>query len=164
MQNKSRAFTLIELLVVVLIIGILAAVAVPQYQTAVDKSRLLKVDMLLQSVWKMQQVFFLANGRYAVRWDELADLDMPNPTSGGGESNYIYFEDGLYCFLQPQYGGCGISSNAMGLVRLVRYWQADNRGYYCYASQNSLRANRFCQTFTGTSAGTPNGSDYLYTR
>jgi len=76
---KNRAFTLVELLVVVLIIGILAAIAVPQYQIAVEKSRAGQVMSLVRSLANAQEAFFLSNLRYAYTFEEL-DLTLP-PTS-----------------------------------------------------------------------------------
>ena len=58
---KSRAFTLIELLVVVLIIGILAAVALPQYRKAVAKARISEAIINLRTLENMMQLSKMEN-------------------------------------------------------------------------------------------------------
>jgi len=72
-------FTLIELLVVVLIIGILAAIALPQYQKAVDKSRVAEAVSLLDSLGKAEEIFYMGNGSYTQNMDDL-DISLPKAT------------------------------------------------------------------------------------
>ncbi len=79
-MKSSRAFTLIELLVVVLIIGILAAIAVPQYQKAVLKADLHRGINLVESLYQAQQAYFLAHGEFATDIDEL-DVLIPKDES-----------------------------------------------------------------------------------
>ena len=63
--TRARAFTLMELLVVVLIIGVLAAVAVPQYKRAVLKSRFSTLMPVANSLAKGNEVYYLSQGEYS---------------------------------------------------------------------------------------------------
>ena len=86
-------FTLIEMLVVVLIIGILAAVALPQYQKAVRKARLTEIVVFLDALQKGTDVWLLQNGGFpsteTVVWSptsSLLDIDIAAPKDWNDQS------------------------------------------------------------------------------
>ena len=90
MKNKNSCksgFTLIELLVVVLIIGILASIALPQYQKAVEKSKATQALSVLNTYYQSYQTYYMAAGAVPTRLDEL-DVEMPwnGRESWAGES------------------------------------------------------------------------------
>ena len=74
---NRTGFTLIELLVVVLIIGILAAVALPQYEKVVFKSRATQALVAFDALIKAEQIYYMANGSYDTTMEAM-DIELPD--------------------------------------------------------------------------------------
>lgn len=89
MQYTKQGFTLIELLVVVLIIGILSAVALPQYQKAVAKSRFTQLQTAAKSLKDAMEVYYMANGNYPSHWSEL-DIEYAGCTASPSDRYMLW--------------------------------------------------------------------------
>ena len=80
-KNNKQGFTLLELLVVVLIIGILAAIALPQYFKAVERARAAEALSLFGTIAGAQQRYYLLKGSFTGSYGDL-DIDFEGATGG----------------------------------------------------------------------------------
>jgi prepilin-type N-terminal cleavage/methylation domain-containing protein len=121
---KKSAFTLIELLVVVLIIGILAAIALPNYLMAIQKTRVLKMLPIVRSLQSAVEYCYMATGKpvtttncnldqlditlYDKNGTKITQSMLPNSTSSGVflDNNFIlsYQSNMVYYISRYPYG------------------------------------------------------------
>ncbi|MBR5609135.1 MAG: prepilin-type N-terminal cleavage/methylation domain-containing protein [Elusimicrobiaceae bacterium] len=104
----KKGFTLIELLVVVLIIGILSAVALPQYTKAVEKSRAAEAFVILKDMHQKSHLYALGGGVF------------PNGS----------------CPSSPTYEDMGIEISGASLLKLAGIDMLCTK-YWCYAHHST---------------------------
>jgi len=76
-HNRQKGFTLIELMIVVVIIGILAALAIPRFMTATTKSKQSEAKGILKQIYTMERTYRQQNNTY---WGQgtVANAGAPN--------------------------------------------------------------------------------------
>ena len=157
MKNK-KGFTLIELLVVVLIIGILAAIALPQYKHAVTKAKYSTMKDIVRSIVQAQQSYFLVNNKYTEKFSDL-DIDLPCQSNDG---RVCRINKGPTFYLNEEQSYGIISANGGALYFSI--YNKDTR-QYCQCDKTNIKPSdfvyKFCQQETGkTTPWVTNNSSY----
>jgi len=136
-KNNKSGFTLLELLVVVLIIGILAAIALPQYKKAVAKAELAQIISLTSTIKESAERYYLLKSTYG----KIKDLDV------------LINDPNIICNISTSDGYIECANKNFNIL----YYLRNSNAYgwsVCYAStdnKNSARANACKDFFKGRS-------------
>ena len=169
-QNTRWGFTLIELLVVVLIIGILAAVAVPQYKVAVGKARLSQLITAVKTVVRSEELFYITYGKYTNDWNSI-DISFAGTVDSNNHS--LTQNDGLLLSLTlgSNTSPASVSASNTKLPGITIMHSFAHSGLttnwdnnmYCYAEKNNIQAQKLCMNATNKYFYNDSGQANRYT-
>lgn len=157
MKRNNKGFTLIELLVVILIIGILAAIALPQYNYVVTKARYSTMKDIVRSIAQAQQSYYLVKNQYAEKFSDLG-IDLPCQSNN---SHICDINKGPKFYLNNAQT-FGIISAQAGTLYFARFYLGTY--IYCQCNKTNIKPTdfvyKFCQKETGKN--TPDLADTDY--
>jgi type II secretion system protein G len=168
MKKTADGFTLIELLVVVLIIGILAAIALPQYQKAVAKTRAASALTKIGTVYAALERYNLENGQYPdfgtiypaeQAMNDMLDVSVPLDK----DTSYIYYTGGYVAISYDTAAvhlqiAKGFQTGSSGIAKkgAVTCWAYDN------TNAKDIRGTQVCQSVCGTLTAISSGTPYKF--
>ena len=129
MMKNNKGFTLVELLVVVLIIGILAAMAMPAYFKAVERSRAAEADTIIGAVVNAQNRYKMKTGKYTANWKNIDTAPQ------GAPSGSAYCTKGTLTAASGEGGTASCSGNGF-LIELSTTVNAET------GNNNGVKATR----------------------
>ena len=147
---KNQAFTIIELLIAVLIIGILAAIAVPQYKVAVGKSQYIAMKPIVKLLYESNTRYYLSNGTFPKKFADL-DIDLPIEQENDLTTYFIIKLKNIDCYIMPQFN-MYCAREIFGTT-MMYHIIGSQRKCVSYNPNENYFANRICQQETGQKYG-----------
>ena len=157
MQNK-KGFTLLELLVVVVIIGILAAIALPQYHMAVGKAKFATLKDNARVIKDAMNRYYLIHDEFTTNLEDL-DIELKGRLSQNNQR--INLSDDSSCIIGSGIVNC--RRNIFGVItEYSQYYNNNLKGCNVYSTDTTDKPNRLCQQETGKSTGSQTGGWTVY--